>query len=120
MPNIKGNVSVVLQPRDEKVGISILVPINTSPTSNDGYIPYGTTISGVTLTCYDDAIESAVVPNSDIVFSGPVVANNQYINTELRYPQNAGVGTYKLTYVLYLSDGGTRELDFDGVTAVDR
>ncbi len=118
MPNIEGHDRVTLQPNDEKFPISILVRINTSITSNDGSIPYGTTISGVTVTCYDDA--RTVVPNSDIIFSGPTIANDQYVNTELKYPKNAGAGRYKLTYVLYLSDGGTREVDHGRIYAEDK
>lgn len=119
MPNIKGTTKVLLQPGDTKVGITIKVKAASSEVANDGYIPYGTTISNVVTTIYD---EDGTDVTSDIVYASPTIsAGSGYddIKIELKYPSTNGEGRYSLKHLLTLDDGGTRELDFSRIYCTD-
>ena len=52
--NFEGNKSIILQPGDSKKPFEFEVTICSSAISNDGWIPYGTTISGIAVTAYKD------------------------------------------------------------------
>jgi len=116
MPNIKGRTKVILQPDDTKVGITIRVKAASTATANDGYIPYGLTVSGVASTVYD---EDGTDVTSDIKYANPTVSGGEYVKIELKYPTTNGEGRYTLSHLLTLSDGGTRELDFSRIYAKD-
>ena len=114
MPNVLGNKNVVIQPLDTKVGITIRVKICSTATANDGYIPWGTTVSGVSTTVYS---EQGDVVTSGIVYSNATISGGQDVRIELKYPTATGEGRYKLSYLLTLSDGSTKELDFNRIVA---
>jgi hypothetical protein len=114
MPNIMGNKSILLQPGDTKIGITIRVKICSTATANDGYIPFGTTVESAAATVY---FEDGTVVTSGIVYSNPTVSGGQDVRIELKYPTETGEGRYKLSYLLQLSDGATKELDFNRIVA---
>ena len=116
MPNVKGRSKVILQPEDVKVGITIRVKAASSATANDGYIPYGLTVSGVATTIYD---EDGSDVTTDLRYAMPTVSGGEYVKIELQYPTTNGEGRYTLTHLLTLSDGATRELDFSRIYAKD-
>lgn len=114
MPNVLGNRNIIIQPLDTKIGLTIRVTICSTATANDGYIPFGTTVSGVSSTVYS---ETGVDVTSDIVYAGATVSGGQDIKIELKYPTSNGDGRYKLSYLLTLDDTSTKELDFNRIYA---
>ena len=114
MPNIMGTKNVIIQPNDVGVGITIRVKICSTATANDGYIPHNTTVSGVSVVAYS---EQGEVVTSGIVYSNATISGGQDVKIELKYPTAYGEGRYKLSYLLTLSDGSTKELDFNRVVA---
>ena len=116
MPNFKGDTGILLQPSDRNVTYSFSFPIMSSATSNDGFCPYGTTISGVVVTAAQDGV--AV---DDLV---DTTTNTTYtVNVTLDYPTTTMSGQteaqFDLTFVLTLDNGTILETDFDRVKAQD-
>ena len=114
MSSFKGNVTVVLQPNDKDVSYRYSYPIKTSVTDASEYLPYGTTISGVTVTAWTSA---GVNATTDMI-TGTSVSTN-YIDVMLQYPSSNGVGDYTLRFILTLSNSSTMETDFDRIIARD-
>jgi len=117
MPNVKTTKKVILQPADTKIGLTIRVTICSTATANDGYIPWGTTVSGVSTRAFKDGGTTNVA--SDLLYSAATVSGGQDIKVEFKYPATNGEGLYKLSYTLTLSDGSTKELDFNRIHAID-
>ena len=112
MPNVLGNRNIIIQPLDTKIGLTIRVTVCSTATANDGYIPFSTTVSGVSATVYS---ETGVDVTSDIVYASATISGGQDVKIELKYPSTYGDGRYKLSYLLTLSDTSTKELDFNRI-----
>lgn len=117
MANIKGNLKVILQPGDTKYGVSVKITTASSSTANDGFLRYGQSVSSVshTITKVDS---DGTDYTTELTHTNPTVVNN-VVYIELKYNTTAGTGRYKITFVLTLSDGGTRELDFTRLYLLD-
>jgi hypothetical protein len=111
MPNFYGNNELVLQPNDDNISYRFDFDACSSVSLNDGYLPYGTTISGVTVLTYDE--DNNVV--TDLVQDSSV--SNNTVTVVLSYPATSGAGSYKITFILSVSDGSTIEADFHKVNA---
>jgi len=103
---------ITLQPHDAGLVYAFKFPISTSSTANDGYLPNGTTISGVSLEAYNSANTTTSGWYSITTF------NNDTVNVSMDYPGSAD--SYKLTFVLTLSSGATIEADFYNIEAKNK
>lgn len=112
MPNFKTSGEISLQPNDN-MGYSFTVTVGSSATANDGFIPYGTTVSSVVVIAYD---KDDVNVTSELIFGTPSVSQN-VVSMQLKYPTTSGDGRYKLTMILTLDNGDVKEADFDRVYA---
>lgn len=115
MPNFKGNDKILLQPNDEAVPYRFDFDACSSSTSNDGFLPYGTTISGVSVSATTDG---GVDTTDELISSTSVNSNN--ITVALNYPSTTGEGRYHLTFILTLDSGSVLEADYNGVVARDK
>lgn len=113
MPSFKGTKKITVQPRSVNVGYRFHVTTCTSTDSNDGRIPFSTTISSVVVT----AKTSDGTTDTELITSTSLSTPD--IDLTLSWPTTNGAGRYKLTFVLTLSDGSERELDFHRVVAED-
>jgi len=108
MPSFKGTNQIIIQPNDQNRGFTYHCTTCTSATANDGTLPYGTTISGVTtVATLDGVVDTELV--------AATVLDTPDITVALDYPSINGAGRYSLTFILELSDSSTLELDFDRV-----
>lgn len=117
MPDVQGQKKTRLRPGDTKVGYTLKVESASTATANDGYIPYGTTVSGVTSTVYD---EDGNAVTADIVYAvSTISAQSGYdeVKIEFQYPSTNGDGRYTLKHALTLSDGGTLDLYYSRIYA---
>jgi hypothetical protein len=105
---------ILLQPNDTNLTYSFQFPICTSATANDGFLPAGTTISGVAVYGYTEA----GVDCTTTLCSGVITNNTNTVFVPLSYP--GAEGYYKLTFILTLSDGATTEDDFNNIEAVNK
>jgi len=112
MPSFETQGQVLLQPFTQ-VGFDYEITICSSSTANDGFIPYGTTVSSVNVIAYDKDEE---VVTGELIHGTPTISEN-VITTPLKYPETSGDGRYKLTFQLTLSDSSKVEADFDRVVA---
>lgn len=114
MPDVKGSKNILLEPADKKIGVTIRATVCSTYFSNDGFLPFSTTVSGVSVKVYND--NNADV-TSDLVYAYPTISGAGDIKIELKYP---GIeGRYKLEYILSLSDGSQKELTFHRIYAKD-
>ena len=109
MSNFETVGTVTLQTGD-KIGWEFQVPIAASATEK-GAIPYGRTISSVSVVAYD---EDGEVVTSDLIDGIPTVSG-EIIYTTLKYHTTNGEGRYKLTFSLTLDNAWTRQFDFQRV-----
>jgi len=116
MPNTKGRSKIIIQPDDTKVGITVRIKPASTAIANDGYIEYGTTVSGVVSIIYDEDNNDVT---SDIKYANPTVSDGEYIRIELKYPEIAGDGRYTLKHLLTLSNGGTKTWLYSRIYAKD-
>lgn len=103
---------IVLQSWD-LIGYSFQFPVAAS-TNVKGSIPYGTTISTVVVTVYD---EDDLDVTSDIVHGLPSLISDDTVNVVFKYPVTNGEGKYKATFFLTLSNNQKKEFDFSRLVA---
>jgi len=94
------------------LGWNFKFPTATSATAKGG-IPYGRTISTVSVIAYDE--DDSDVTSEMIV--GTPSLDTETVTVRLKYPVTSGVGRYKLTFILTLDNGMTVEFDFKNVYA---
>lgn len=100
MLTVNTNDPITLHQGDYQVTYSFLASPCTSSTANDGTIPYGTTVSSVSLIITDDNGDTV----NDLVDGVTVSDNVIYIT--MTYPA-AGDGRYKIRCIMTL-DSGTK------------
>lgn len=110
--SFKGTKDIVLQPLSDKVPYSFRVTVCTSATTNDGYIPYNTSVTAAEVTAFDDEGNDVT---AEMVDSTNLVSN--IITVNLNYPSVSGEGNYSLRFELELSNGSTEEADFERICA---
>lgn len=107
MPSFKTSGRVTLQSYDN-IPYSFQLTICSSTTANDGFLPYGLTVASCEVIAYNEDLTDVT---SDLINGSPSVTDN-IVTLTLMYPVSNGVGKYKLTFKLILSDGSTKEADF--------
>jgi len=115
MPSFKTAGQIILQPSDN-MGYSFEITVASSATSNNGFIPFGTTVSSVVVVVYD---KDDTVITTDMVVGTPTVTDN-IVSMQLKYPVLNGNGRYKATMILTLDNGDTKEADFDRIYTKDK
>jgi hypothetical protein len=101
-----GRTNIELQAEDLKVPYSFTFTVCSSLSSNDGHLPYGTNISSVAVTAYNQN----GVTTSSLISGTPSVTNN-VVTVKLNWPGIAG--NYKLTFVVTLDNGDASKLEAD-------
>lgn len=122
--NVKGTLFVYLQENDINIPVTIFCSICTTAYANDGYIPYGTTVSGISHELHDlDNVNDVTTditysnPTIGTVYTGPSGKSGQDLTIELKYPTTYGDDSYNLKYTLTLSNGSKKELNYDRIKA---
>ena len=110
MGNFSGRIN--LQP-NTVMDYTFYFPAASSATANDGFFPYNTTISDVTVNGYD---EDGTSCTSALISGTPAIVDNK-ITVTLKYPGTTG--RYKIEFVMTLNDGNKDEAEFSNIFAVD-
>lgn len=110
MPSFQGSKKITIQPLDH-ISYSFKLTTCSSAVANDGFLPYGRSISSVDVTAYNDA---GVDKTSDLI-DGTATLVVDIVSVPLKWPTTAG--KYKLTFEITLDDGQIKEADFDRIFA---
>lgn len=113
MPSFQGDDIIRLQPNDSGLVYRFEFTQTSSNTANDGFLPPGTTVSGITVTAHK---EDGTDATSDLIDTGSAV-NNNIATIPLKYPGSEGI--YHIRIICALDDGSTVEADFNRVKAED-
>jgi hypothetical protein len=103
---------ITLEPQDSAVPFTFTFGVCSSATANDGFLPYGTNISSITITAYNSSGTDAT---TQLVSSSSEDSN--VVTVSLKYPATSGAGIYKLTFKLTLDNGTIKEADFTRIRA---
>lgn len=116
MPNFKGEKSIILQPGTKNVTYTFDFYAASSSTANDGFRPFGTTVSGVTVVAYQDdtAIDDLVNSITNDTELGYVTMSYPTVTMAIQTEAD-----FKLTFVVGCNDGTELEADFGRVKAID-
>lgn len=110
--DFKGNTAFYLRSGDN-LGREWEITVCSSASANDGQIPYGLSVVSVDTIAYDKDNSDVT---SDLVDGTPSVTNN-IISGNIKYPTTNGVGRYKLSFLLTLSNGKQKRVEFDTIFA---
>ena len=110
--SFQGVKTITLQPGSATVPYTFTFTACSSATANDGSIPYGDTISSVTVKAFD---ETGTDKSSELVASSSTTTT--VVTANLKWPTTAGAGRYSLEFVLTLTSGTVMEFDFTRVYA---
>lgn len=116
MPHFLGNNKIILQPNDSDVQYRFDFTLCSSPTANDGFLPFGSFIVEVEINTTDEERNTV----SDIVQSSVITNSGTTIITTLSYPSDLSEGRYFLTFILTLDNGSVLEADFNRIEVIDR
>jgi hypothetical protein len=117
MPDFQGNDDIVVQPGTSKYPYEFEVTVCSAVGANDGFLPFGRTISSVVVTAHKHG--PAILVDTELIEGTPTEVD-QIITVKLNYPTTNGRGRYKLEFVMTLDDGSTEEADFGRVRVKDR
>jgi len=112
MDTTKGTDQIIIQPHDSGVTYAFTSSPCSSAASNDGNIPYGTTVSGVEVLSAnsDGEVITGLIDDYSVT--------DNVISVTMSYPDD-GAGNYHLTFLLTLDNGSIVEEDYNRVKAVD-
>ena len=125
MSGFKGNKQIEIQPGDLNVSFGYSFTVCSSTTANDGFLPYGTTASGVSVVAYKTAdadgreLSEGASIVSDLIQGTPTISDN-VATVRLSHPATNGSGYYKLTFLVTGSDESVKETDFNRVVVLDK
>jgi hypothetical protein len=108
MPDFKTKGPITIRPFDE-ISHSFKITVNTSTTSKDGFLPYGRTISDVSVIGYT---EDGTTCTTAVIEGTPSLLS-EIVTCVLKYPTSFGDGLYKLKFQLTLDNGETKEANFN-------
>jgi hypothetical protein len=111
LSNFKGTSEITLLPNDV-IPYDFEFTICSSAKANDGFTPFGTTISSVDVTGYNDKNEDVT---GDLIDGIPSELNN-IVTVTLQYPGTDG--RYRLNFVVTLNTGSVKEANFPLIRAV--
>ena len=114
-----GSGHVTLQPGDVNVPVAEKFNPASASTNNDGAIPYGSTLSSVTFTCFHEDGTSSTA----LITSSRVSGNSAY--AYLSYSTAVSDGVHHLTATAIFSLSGvassmTREFDLNRIYVKDK
>ena len=117
--SFKGSEYVNIQPGDANVPVSLRLVAATNSTSNDGSMPFGSTVVSAVVT----AKTAAGIATTDLVSSSTESGNT--IIAYLSYSTDLTKGLYNLTAKVTMSISGsilnmTREYDLNRIYVKDR
>jgi len=108
------NGIITLQPGSSKVPYTFTFAAGTSAISNDGSIPYGSTISSAETKAFDasgnDVTTEIIDSETNTTLS---------VTPVLKYPSTSGEGNYSIQFLLTISTGAIMEVDFTRIYAKD-
>jgi hypothetical protein len=107
MPDFKTTGPITIRPFDE-ISYSFKVTVNTSDTSKDGFLPYGRTVSDVSVVV---TTEDGTTCTTAVIEGTPSLLSN-IVTCVLKYPTDFGDGLYKLKFQLTLDNGETKEANY--------
>jgi len=110
MADVEGNEIIVLRPGDSAKPYEFYAKPCTSQSSNDGAIPYGTSVSDVAVKAYKKGVESTEIIEASSV-------SNNIVQVQLNYPDDDESGKYQLRFDLTLDTGAVISLRYDEVHA---
>lgn len=118
--NFGGSKNINLQPSEIDVPLKMRVTISSASTVNDGFIPFGSTLSSFTVSAHHGEANTS---STDIIASSSSVANTIVVYLQHTTAYISGIyhvtalGTFSLT-------GSTKQLikqlDFNRVYMKDR
>jgi hypothetical protein len=114
MPDFKGTDDIIVQPQDVKVPYKFYFSTCTSESANDGSIPYGTTVSAVSVSAHtqDGTAETHLINSSGL--------SSSTVTLYLDYPTTGnGPGIYHITFKVTLNTTAILEFDFNRVYCKD-
>jgi hypothetical protein len=97
-----------LYPGDSLAPLQVEVTVKSSNTTNDGFIPYGTSVSSVTGKIYK--LSDNIDVTTDIMEGSPTEVDN-IITTYLNYPTTNSAGSYGLILIITLNTGSTLQIN---------
>ena len=112
--SFQGYGDLILQPGTSAVPYVFVFAACSDNTTNDGSLPFGTTISSVAVKAFDEA---GTDRTAEIVNSATSTATT--VRVGLNYPSTTGAGRYSLEILVTLSTGAVMEFDFTRVYAKD-
>lgn len=101
---------------NDNIGVQFPITIASSASNNDGWCPYGETVSSIVTVAYDKDWE---IVTTDIIVGTPTVTNNNIL-VQFKYPAINGDGKYKLIFTLTFSNSDTKDTRFYRVRAQAR
>lgn len=113
MPAFKGTKKITIQPGTVSVSYRFHCTTASSITANDGALPFGTTISSVSVS----AKTNEGITDTELI--GLVTLTESDIDLTLSYPTTNGAGRYSLTFILTMDNGSKIELDYNRVKVTD-
>ena len=125
MVGFLGNDKIEIQPGDANITYGFKINVCSSVTDRDGFLPYGVTASGVSVTSYKIAdvdgrdLLGGTVIVTDLIQGVPTVTDN-VVSIRVSYPPTNGTGRYKFTMLVTASDGSINEIDYSRVFILDR
>jgi len=115
MDDFQGRDPIILQPGDNEVPYTFSFAPSSNSTANTGSIPYGTVLSTVAVTIYD---ESGSTVTGEMVVAE---SNSSLVETiTLKYPATAGAGRYSAEMLVTLDSSAVMEFDFTRIYALDK
>jgi hypothetical protein len=113
MPDFRGDIIFVLQPNDANVPMGFKFEPASTETTNDGSLPYNTSVSSVVVTAHKD---DGTDVTDTMISPTPTVADN-IVSMRINWP--GAVGRYHVRMILTLDDSSVKEFDFNRFVARD-
>ena len=111
--------SIKLQPYDTFYDATFKFPVTSSGTLNDGTLPYGRFITGVTVTAWNGDTQV-----TDLIQGTPTISGTDTVLVSMNYPSTTMSGITRrqnmsLRFVLSLDNSATLEEDFHNIIVGD-
>jgi hypothetical protein len=110
--NFTGDNEISLQPNDNSVPYGFSFSPCTTPTANDGSLPFGANISSIVVTGH---MSSGTDATSALIANYTLDAN--VVTVYLKYPTAKGPGTYHLKFVATLDSGAVMQFAYNNLSA---
>lgn len=120
MSSFQGSDPIYVVSETRNVTYRFNIETKSSYIAREGWLAYGTTVSGVSVTAYKEAdADNRSLPGGDLEVSdlvqGVPTLNENNIDVRMSYPETNGVGYYRLDFEITASDGSIDGITFDPV-----